>query len=101
MTELPGPSSCAPPFPVLQNPPQHWHFPIGYISFRCLSAVMPQIPTPPASRPNSGAPEAELKPTEASSELLASLDTLLEQYLHLLDRQQKLQSGLSKQLASV
>lgn len=62
---------------------------------------MPQIPTPPASRPGSETPEAELKPAEASSELLASLDTLLEQYLHLIDQQQKLQSGLSKQLSSV
>ncbi|KAJ5198286.1 uncharacterized protein N7498_007403 [Penicillium cinerascens] len=61
---------------------------------------MPQIPTPPVSRPGSENPEAELKPAEASSELLASLDTLLEQYLHLLDRQQKLQSGFSKQLSS-
>ncbi|KAJ5119684.1 hypothetical protein N7448_010353 [Penicillium atrosanguineum] len=61
---------------------------------------MAQIPTPPASRPGSGAPKAKLKPAEASSELLASLDALLEQYLHLLDRQQKLQSGLSKHLSS-
>lgn len=55
---------------------------------------MSQIPTPPASRPGSDAPAA-------SSELLQSLDTLLEQYLRLLDRQQQLQSGLAKQLSSV
>ncbi|KAJ5668052.1 uncharacterized protein N7477_006622 [Penicillium maclennaniae] len=61
---------------------------------------MAQIPTPPASRPGSEAPEAELKSAQASSELLASLDALLEQYLHLLDQQQKLQSGLSKHLSS-
>lgn len=36
-----------------------------------------------------------------TAQLLQSLDTLLEQYLHLLDRQQQLQSGLSKQLSSV
>ncbi|KAJ5548747.1 hypothetical protein N7513_005981 [Penicillium frequentans] len=64
---------------------------------------MPQIPTPPASRPGSEAPEVESKPAEApggSTELLQSLDILLEQYLHLLDRQQELQSGLAKQLSS-
>ncbi|KAJ5639740.1 uncharacterized protein N7484_007602 [Penicillium longicatenatum] len=64
---------------------------------------MPQIPTPPASRPGSEAPEVEVKSAEtpaASADLLQSLDTLLEQYLHLLDRQQELQSGLAKQLSS-
>ncbi|KAJ5999108.1 hypothetical protein N7451_006918 [Penicillium sp. IBT 35674x] len=64
---------------------------------------MPQIPTPPASRPGSEAPEVEIKPAEtpgASTELLQSLDILLEQYLHLLDQQQELQSGLAKQLSS-
>ncbi|KAJ5692195.1 hypothetical protein N7462_001618 [Penicillium macrosclerotiorum] len=61
---------------------------------------MTQVPTPPASRLGSEAPEIEVKPTEASSELRQSLDILLEQYLHLLDRQQKLQSGLAKQLSS-
>ncbi|KAJ5766491.1 uncharacterized protein N7511_004107 [Penicillium nucicola] len=59
---------------------------------------MDQIPTPPASRPGSEAPEAKAKP--AASELVQSLDTLLEQYLNLLDRQQKLQTGLAKQLSS-
>ena len=62
---------------------------------------MAQIPTPPPSRPGSEAPDFASKPAGASSELLQSLDTLLEQYLHLLDRQQKLQSGLAKQLSSV
>lgn len=87
--------------PRLAEPPPHG------LSFTVASAgfinlyLMPQIPTPPASRPGSETPEAELKPAEASSELLASLDTLLEQYLHLIDQQQKLQSGLSKQLSSV
>ena len=66
--------------------------------------IMPQIPTPPASRPGSEAPEVEIKPAETpgtSTKLLQSLDTLLEQYLHLLDRQQELQSGLAKHLSSV
>lgn len=73
-------------------------------SLRILSITMPHIPTPPASRPGSEAPEVEIKPAEvpgASTELLQSLDILLEQYLHLLDRQQELQSGLAKQLSSV
>ncbi|KAJ5772142.1 hypothetical protein N7520_002671 [Penicillium odoratum] len=64
---------------------------------------MSQIPTPPTSRPGSEAPEVERKSAEspeASSELLESLDTLLEQYLHLLDQQQELQSVLAKQLSS-
>ncbi|KAJ5162323.1 hypothetical protein N7492_007715 [Penicillium capsulatum] len=62
---------------------------------------MSQVPTPPASRPGSEAPEVVAKPNAgASSELRESLDTLLEQYLHLLDRQQQLQSGISKQLSS-
>lgn len=63
--------------------------------------TMSQIPTPSTSQPGSEALVDELKPAEASSELLRSLDTLLEQYLYLLDRQQELQSGLSKQLSSV
>lgn len=62
---------------------------------------MAQIATPPPSRPGSEAPDFVPKSAEASSELLQSLDVLLEQYLHLLDRQQKLQSGLAKQLSSV
>ncbi|KAJ5306561.1 hypothetical protein PENANT_c031G04972 [Penicillium antarcticum] len=59
---------------------------------------MTQIPTPPASRPGSEAPEAKAKPV--ASELVQSLDTLLEQYLNLLDKQQKLQTGLAEQLSS-
>jgi hypothetical protein len=60
---------------------------------------MTQIPTPPDSRPGSEAPEAKTKPV--ASDLVQSLDTLLEQYLNLLDKQQKLQTGLAKQLSSV
>ncbi|KAJ6115037.1 hypothetical protein N7486_000815 [Penicillium sp. IBT 16267x] len=64
---------------------------------------MSQILTPPASRPGSEAPEVAIKSAEtpgASTELLQSLDTLLERYLHLLDRQQELHSGLAKQFSS-
>ncbi|KAJ5710839.1 hypothetical protein N7488_004995 [Penicillium malachiteum] len=42
---------------------------------------------------------AELEIT-ASKELLQSLDTLLERYLHLLDRQQQMQSELAKEMSS-
>ncbi|BCR91587.1 uncharacterized protein ACHE_70430A [Aspergillus chevalieri] len=62
---------------------------------------MAQILTPPASRHTSESPEVR-KETEvdASAELLQSLDTLLERYLHLLDRHQKLQADLAKRLSS-
>ncbi|OQE37260.1 hypothetical protein PENCOP_c010G06664 [Penicillium coprophilum] len=60
---------------------------------------MTQIPTPPASRPTSEAPEVKLKPV-ALEDSVQSLDTLLEKYLHLLDRQQKLHSSLAEQLSS-
>ncbi|KAJ5768069.1 hypothetical protein N7533_000652 [Penicillium manginii] len=59
---------------------------------------MIQVPTPPVSR--SGSEPRTVKPAEDQSELLQSLDVLLEQYLHLLDRQQKLQYGLAKELSS-
>ncbi|KAJ5372208.1 hypothetical protein N7517_004214 [Penicillium concentricum] len=60
---------------------------------------MTQIPTPPASRPSSEAPEVKVKPV-ALEDSVQCLDTLLEQYLHLLDRQQQLQSSLAEQLSS-
>ncbi|KAJ5780958.1 hypothetical protein N7457_006118 [Penicillium paradoxum] len=60
---------------------------------------MTQIPTPPASRLGSEAPETKVK-SAASVDLAQCLDTLLEQYLHLLDEQQKLQSGLAERLSS-
>ncbi|KAJ5472531.1 hypothetical protein N7530_006532 [Penicillium desertorum] len=60
---------------------------------------MTQIPTPPASRPGSEAPEVKAKP-EALEDSVQCLDTLLEKYLHLLDRQQKLHSSLAEQLSS-
>lgn len=64
---------------------------------------MAQVPTPPASRPGSEAPEVQQKETQVdtSAGLLQTLDTLLEQYLHLLDRHQKLQADLAKRLSSV
>ncbi|CAG8207373.1 unnamed protein product [Penicillium nalgiovense] len=60
---------------------------------------MTQIPTPPASRPGSEAPEVKVTP-EALEDSVQCLDTLLEKYLHLLDRQQKLHSSLAEQLSS-
>ncbi|KAJ5592922.1 hypothetical protein N7537_009826 [Penicillium hordei] len=60
---------------------------------------MSQIPTPPASRPGSEAPEVKVKPV-ALGDSVQCLDTLLEKYLHLLDRQQKLHSSLAEQLSS-
>lgn len=101
MTELPGPSSA------LHGSGIHNTATATKLYPRRLGAfvlIMSQIPTPPASRPGSEAPEAVVKPADSadnSSELRRSLDTLLEQYLHLLDRQQQLQSGLSKELSSV
>ncbi|KAB8258184.1 hypothetical protein BDV32DRAFT_126231 [Aspergillus pseudonomiae] len=63
---------------------------------------MAQIPTPPASRHGSESPETEYKqpPGVDSSGLLRSLDALLERYLHLLDRHQKLQAELATTLSS-
>ncbi|KAF7591919.1 hypothetical protein BBP40_000890 [Aspergillus hancockii] len=63
---------------------------------------MSQIPTPPASHHGSESPDAESKqsPADSSLDLLQSLDTLLERYLHLLDRHQKLQADLATNLSS-
>ncbi|KAE8148551.1 hypothetical protein BDV25DRAFT_158132 [Aspergillus avenaceus] len=63
---------------------------------------MAQVPTPPASRHGSETPDAESKqlPITDSTELLQSLDTLLERYLHLLDRHQKLQAELASSLSA-
>lgn len=74
--------------------------------------AMAQIPTPPASRPGSEAPDVDAKsanevkasveePAATPVDLAQYLDTLLEQYLVLLDQQQKLQSSLAEQLSSV
>ncbi|PYH98758.1 hypothetical protein BO71DRAFT_22747 [Aspergillus ellipticus CBS 707.79] len=64
---------------------------------------MAQIPTPPASRSASPAADAEPKQppvADSSADLLQSLDSLLERYLHLLDQHQKLQAELGSQLSS-
>ncbi|RAL06433.1 uncharacterized protein BO80DRAFT_396319 [Aspergillus ibericus CBS 121593] len=64
---------------------------------------MAQIPTPPASRSASPAPDAEPKQApvaESPVDLLQSLDNLLERYLHLLDQHQKLQAELGSKLSS-
>ncbi|KAI9039143.1 uncharacterized protein KD926_009892 [Aspergillus affinis] len=68
---------------------------------------MAQIPTPPASRPGSEAPEVELKEAPVSdssadspADLLQSLDSLLEKYLDLLDQHQKLQTQLASRISS-
>ena len=75
------------------------------LSFIVSSSIpMAQVPTPPASRHSSEAPEVQQKETQevdTSAALLQTLDTLLERYLHLLDRHQKLQEDLAKRLSSV
>ena len=65
---------------------------------------MSHLPTPPASRYGSESLDDIDKKSpvvDLSRELSQSLDTLLERYLGLLDRHQKLQADLSKQLSSV
>ena len=61
--------------------------------------AMPQLPTPPLSR------EASVEPTSGATtrtdQKLAELDALLERYLHLLDRHQRLHAELGKQLSFV
>ncbi|PKY07803.1 hypothetical protein P168DRAFT_323032 [Aspergillus campestris IBT 28561] len=61
---------------------------------------MTQIPTPPASRASSESLYVETKQSDSSAELLRSLDSLLEHYLHLLDQHQRLQADLSSRLSS-
>ena len=58
---------------------------------------MAQVLTPPAS-PGAGKLHKEAQKDNSSAE---TLDALLERYLYLLDRHQKLQEELGKQLASV
>lgn len=72
---------------------------LRYLGYRdsLLSVSMAQILTPPASRHTSESPEIQQKENELSQ----TLDTLLERYLALLDRHQKLQADLAKQLSSV
>ncbi|KAL2831209.1 hypothetical protein BDW59DRAFT_158153 [Aspergillus cavernicola] len=64
---------------------------------------MPQLLTPPASRQRSETPDAELKGlhiADLTPGPLQSLDALLEQYLGLLDKHQKLHSELASKLSS-
>ncbi|KAL4906882.1 hypothetical protein BDW74DRAFT_176484 [Aspergillus multicolor] len=64
---------------------------------------MAQLPTPPASRQSSERPEAEFKQLhidDPTPDLLKSLDALLEKYLHLLDKHQRLQNDLASKLSS-
>ncbi|KAL4773645.1 hypothetical protein BDW60DRAFT_184095 [Aspergillus nidulans var. acristatus] len=64
---------------------------------------MKQLPTPPASRENSEVPDTDLKQLhidDPTPDLLESLDALLEKYLHLLDKHQRLQHVLASKLSS-
>ncbi|KAL4739136.1 hypothetical protein BDV11DRAFT_188445 [Aspergillus similis] len=64
---------------------------------------MKQLPTPPASRQSSEVPDTDFKQlhiNEPTPDLLESLDTLLEKYLHLLDKHQRLQHVLASKLSS-
>ncbi|KAL4821066.1 hypothetical protein BDW67DRAFT_151948 [Aspergillus spinulosporus] len=64
---------------------------------------MKQLPTPPASRQNSEVPDTDLKQLQIDDptpDLLESLDALLEKYLHLLDKYQRLQHVLASKLSS-
>jgi hypothetical protein len=75
----------------------------------CIACVhilrpMKQLPTPPASRQSSEVPDTDLKQLhidDPTPDLLESLDALLEKYLHLLDKHQRLQHVLASKLSSV
>lgn len=85
----------------LPSPPA---FLFSSLLINCLDIVMSELITPPASRSGSEAPLIETKPAallQTASELRLRLDTLLEQYLALLNKQQQLQSGLAKQMSLV
>ncbi|KKA17086.1 hypothetical protein T310_9263 [Rasamsonia emersonii CBS 393.64] len=63
---------------------------------------MAQIPTPPLSRQASEERQIEdQKKTSQDQDQVLLLDSLLERYLHLLDRHQTLQAEIGKQLSSV
>ncbi|KAL3436771.1 hypothetical protein BDV09DRAFT_164393 [Aspergillus tetrazonus] len=64
---------------------------------------MKQLPTPPASRQSSEVPDTDLKQLhidDPTPDPLESLDALLEKYLHLLDKHQRLQHVLASRLSS-
>ncbi|KAL4885040.1 hypothetical protein BJY04DRAFT_158553 [Aspergillus karnatakaensis] len=60
---------------------------------------MPQLPTPPVSRQTSESPDLNL-PNGQTADLAQSLDSILEKYLHLLDKHQRLQGELAAKLSS-
>lgn len=62
---------------------------------------MAQIPTPPLSRQASEERQIEDQKKTKDQDQILLLDSLLERYLHLLDRHQTLQAELGKQLSSV
>lgn len=66
------------------------------LGFTSTISTMAQVPTPPESRQTSESPEIQHKEAGA-----VDLDGLLERYLGLLDRHQRLQADLAKQLSSV
>lgn len=72
----------------------------------CLACLvnMPQAPTSPTSSyslESQNDPQEESSVVHSSDALSQSLDSLLERYLGLLDRHQKLQAELAKQFSSV
>lgn len=69
-------------------------------NYKCRTWTMAQVPTPPASRQTSESPEVQHK-GEGQAAAGVDVDSLLERYLGLLDRHQKLQADLAKQLSSV
>lgn len=62
---------------------------------------MSQLPTPPLSREASEEPISDSGAATTTDQKLVELDALLERYLHLLDRHQKLHVELGKKLSSV
>lgn len=61
---------------------------------------MSQLPTPPLSREASEEPISDSGAATTTDQKLVELDALLERYLHLLDRHQKLHVELGKKLSS-
>ncbi|KAL5337584.1 hypothetical protein BJX70DRAFT_233288 [Aspergillus crustosus] len=62
---------------------------------------MSQLLTPPTSRQTSEAPDTKLKELHIDDflELSQSLDSILEHYLHLLDKHQRIQTELASRLS--
>lgn len=75
-----------------------------FLSPASFDLNMAHFPTPPASRHGSRSPDVDSKNAplaDSSAELLQSLDSLLERYLDLVDRHEKLHAELAKRLSSV